>query len=146
LARSDPQFKFLIVALEGGQIQINNLYTGALIYNNCNVEALDIGYEIAQVKFFFSQTKFWIAASCCEGRVAFISRPTVSQGRNFLKFKRCKCSHTRDVLTMDINNENQCVTGSVDNIICFWNSFNGVESKKIVIPDELANLKKGEFI
>jgi hypothetical protein len=78
LARSDPQFKFLIVAIEGGIVQINNLYTGALIYNNSNVEAIDIGYEIAQAKFFFSQTKFWIAASCWEGRVAFISRPTVS--------------------------------------------------------------------
>lgn len=54
LARSDPQFKFLILALEGGQIQINNLYTGALIYNNCNVEALDIGFEIATAKFFYS--------------------------------------------------------------------------------------------
>ena len=47
LVRSDPQLKFLIVALEGGSIQINNLYTGALIYNNCTVEALDIGFEIA---------------------------------------------------------------------------------------------------
>jgi hypothetical protein len=54
LARSDPTFKFLIVALEGGQIQINNLFTGSLIYNNYNVEAVDIGYEIAQAKFFFS--------------------------------------------------------------------------------------------
>jgi WD40 repeat protein len=63
-----------------------------------------------------------------------------------LKYKRCKCSHTRDVVTLDINNENQCVTGSVDNIICFWNSFNGVESKKIEIPEEIASLNKGQFI
>lgn len=78
--------------------------------------------------------------------MAFISRPQVSQGRNFLKFKKCQCSHTRDVLTLDINNENQLVTGSVDNVICFWNSFNGVESKKIVIPESIASLYKGENI
>lgn len=47
MARSDPQFKFLIVALEGGIVQVNNLYTGALIYNNSNVEAIDLGYEVA---------------------------------------------------------------------------------------------------
>jgi hypothetical protein len=35
---------------------------------------------------------------------------------------------------MDINNDNMLVTGSCDNIICFWNSFNGAESKKIKIP------------
>lgn len=78
--------------------------------------------------------------------MAFISRPQVSQGRNFLKYKKCKCSHTRDVLSLDINNENQLVTGSVDNVICFWNSFNGVESKKIVIPESIASLYKGQTL
>jgi len=95
------------------------------------------------MKFFNSQTKFWFAASCWEGRVAFISRPQVSQGRNFLMFKKCLCSHKRDVITLDINFENQLVTGSVDNVICFWNSFNGVESKKIVLPSDIADLQKG---
>jgi len=119
---------------------VNNLNTGALIYNNANVEPIKIDFEIAHMKFFFAQTKFWIAVSCREGRVAFISRPTVSQGRNFLKFKKCKCSHSRDVVTLDINKENQLVTGSVDNVICFWNSFNGVESKKITLPESVASV------
>jgi len=52
----------------------------------------------------------------------------------------------RDVISLDINSENQLVTGSVDNILCFWNSFNGVESKKIVLPEEVANLHRGESI
>ena len=98
------------------------------------------------MKFFNSQTKFWIAASCWEGRVAFITRPQVTQGRNFLKFKKCKCSHKRDVISLDINSENQLVTASMDNIICFWNSFNGVESKKIILPEEIADLTKGQTI
>lgn len=52
----------------------------------------------------------------------------------------------RDVITLDINSENQLVTGSIDNILCFWNSFNGVESKKFVVPDEVADLHKGESL
>ena len=140
LARSDDGKKFLIIALEGGEIQVNNLFTGALIYNNSNVDPIKIDFEIAQMKFFNSQTKFWIAASCWEGRVAFISRPQISQGRNFLLFKKCKCSHLRDVITLDINSENQLVTASVDNLICFWNSFNGVESKKIKVPETIASI------
>lgn len=47
IVRSDEERKFLIVAFEGGEIQINNLYTGALIYNNSNVEPIKIEYEIA---------------------------------------------------------------------------------------------------
>ena len=146
LVRSDADIKFLLVAFEAGEIQVNNLFTGALIYNNSNVKPIKIENEITNMKFFNSQTKFWIAASCWEGRVAFISRPQISQGRDFLMFKKCRCSHMRDVISLDINSENQLVTGSVDNILCFWNSFNGVESKKIVLPEEVANLHRGESI
>ena len=127
-------------------MQVNDLYTGALIYNNATVDPIKIEYEIAQVKFFHSSTQFWIAASCWEGRVAFISRPQVSQGRNRLVCKRCRCSHSRDVITLDINSDNRLVTGSVDNVICFWNSFSGVESKKIKLPEEIASLQRGETI
>jgi len=34
----------------------------------------------------------------------------------------------------------------MDNIICFWNSFNGVESKKIILPEEIADLAKGQTV
>ena len=106
VARSDDENKFLIVAFEGGEIQVNNLFTGALIYNNSAVTPIQIDTEIAQLKFFKSQTKFWIAASCWEGKVAFISRPQESQGLSYLMYKKCKCSHQSDVLTLDINQEN----------------------------------------
>ena len=75
LVKADEALKFLIVTFEAGEIQVNNLFTGALIYNNATVKPIKIDFEIAQIKFFNSQTKFWIAASCWEGRVAFISRP-----------------------------------------------------------------------
>jgi hypothetical protein len=34
----------------------------------------------------------------------------------------------------------------MDNIICFWNSFNGVESKKVHLPEEVASLEKDQSI
>lgn len=133
----------MIVAFEGGEIQVNNLFTGALIYNNSAVTPIQIDTEIAQMKFFKSQTKFWIAASCWEGKVAFISRPQESQGLSYLMFKQCKCSHQSDVITLDINQDNQLVTGSTDNVICLWNSFNAVESKKILVPEDIASAQNG---
>jgi len=38
------------------------------------------------------------------------------------------------------------VTASIDNVICFWNSFSGVESKKIELPTEIADQTKGKCI
>ena len=61
-------------------------------------------------------------------------------------YKKCKCSHQSDVLTLDINQENQLVTGSTDNVICLWNSFNAVESKKIILPDDIASAQSGRSI
>lgn len=113
LAHADEMLKFMVVCFEGGEIQINNLYTGALIYNNYNVDALKLEYEVAKLSFFRAQTKYWIAASCYDGKVAFLTKPVMAQGRSRLpglQFSRsiklvssCKCSHTRDVLSLDIN-------------------------------------------
>lgn len=54
LVKSDEDLKFLIVTFEAGEIQVNNLFSGALIYNNANVKPIKIDYEIAQIKFFNS--------------------------------------------------------------------------------------------
>ena len=118
---------------------MNDLYTGALIYNNYNFEPLLLEQEISGFRFFPTATRYWIAASCSDGRVVFISRPQTSQGRNFLKFKRVRGSHKRDVITLDINSEAnpQLVTGSADNKISFWNCYTGNESKTIQIPEEI---------
>lgn len=125
LAHADEMLKFLAVCFEGGEIQINNLYTGALIYNDYNVPPLKLEYEVAKLSFFRSQTKIWIAAACFDGKVAFLSKPMVSQGRSYLtvlarqreqaidseakhagqKKKKVR-SHQRDVLASDINADN----------------------------------------
>jgi hypothetical protein len=44
----------MLVAFEAGEIQVNNLYTGALIYNNATVKPIKIENEITQMKFFNS--------------------------------------------------------------------------------------------
>jgi orotate phosphoribosyltransferase-like protein len=38
------------------------------------------------------------------------------------------------------------VTASTDNVICFWKSFTGVESKKVVIPDDIVSAEKGNNV
>ena len=50
------------------------------------------------------------------------------------------------MLALDINQENQLVTGSTDNVICIWNSFNGEESKKILVPADIAPAQRGRSI
>jgi len=117
-----------------------------LIYNNSNFEPLRLDCEVGNFKFFSAQTKFWFCAACAEGKVCFMSKPRVSQGRNFLEFRKCISSHSRDVISLDINKENALVTASSDNIICFWKSFTGVESKSIRVPDGIVSLERGKNI
>lgn len=88
------------------------------------------------MKFFVTSSRFWIAASCWEGAVGFITQPMMQHGRSFLQYKKCTSSHERDVISLDINRANQLVTASVDNVICFWDSFNAKESKNFRLPAE----------
>jgi len=50
------------------------------------------------------------------------------------------------VICLDINKENNLVTASADNVICFWKSFAGVESKKVVIPNDIVSVEKGNNV
>ena len=38
------------------------------------------------------------------------------------------------------------VTASIDNIIVFWNSYNGRESKVIFMDRDMASLKEGKSV
>ena len=38
------------------------------------------------------------------------------------------------------------VTASMDNMIIYWNSYNGREAKKIYVPEDMASLKDGNTI
>jgi len=43
-----------VVAFEEGEIQVNDLYSGQLIYNNSNFEPLKLEFEVSNFKFFAS--------------------------------------------------------------------------------------------
>jgi len=47
------------------------------------------------------------------------------------------------VISLDINKENNLVTASADNTICFWKSFAGVESKSVKIPSDIVSVERG---
>ena len=136
----------IVVMLEGGDVQVNQVSTGELLYNNCNVPPLKFEHEVTSIGFFGELTGFWMAAGCTEGEVAFVSKPTSNHGRSYLKFKGCNSSHQRDVISLDINKTNHLVTASPDNLLCFWNSFTGEQFKKFQLPRWMASVETGKYI
>lgn len=46
-----------------------------------------------------------------------------------------------DIISLDISDNNHLVTGSIDNVICFWNSFNGTVTKSLNL--EFVHAEKG---
>ena len=66
----DPDHKNIVVAFEGGKVQVNNLHSGGLVYNEAeNTMILDS--EVSELRFFGDSCNFWFVAACWEGRVAF---------------------------------------------------------------------------
>lgn len=101
---------------------------------------------MANVKFFSVQAGYWFVATCWEGHVAFFSLPQSQKGREFLTCKKVQSYHKRDVTCVDVTRKNNLVTASVDNLICFWNTFNGTITKKVTIPSHIIAPMKGNSI
>ena len=57
------------------------------------------------------------------------------QGGDIIREKKVESRHTRDVLCLDITENNHMATASDDNSIIFWNTYNAKEGKRIQIPD-----------
>jgi len=116
------------------------LHTGELIYNTGNDEKLYTDGEVATITFFRREGKYWFAATCWGGKVSFFSAPTVDKGRCFLTIKHVKSNyHHGDVVCGDTTFKNNFATGSIENVICFWQTYSAVENKVILIPNDLAN-------
>jgi hypothetical protein len=62
----------MAVAFEGGPVQINNLNSGALIFNEAE-RAMILDHEVSELGFFGEGCNFWFVAACWEGRVTFFS-------------------------------------------------------------------------
>lgn len=71
--------------------------------------------------------------TCWEGYVCFFSLPHSQKGREFLTCKKIHTVHRRDVTCVDSTMKNQLVTGSIDNLICFWDAFGSKVTKTITI-------------
>lgn len=86
------------------------------------------------------------SAACWEGKVAFFSQPQIQNGKKFITVTRVKSqSHRRDVTCIDTTFKSHIVTGSIDNVICFWQSFSATENKVIRIPSHLADPKRSQI-
>lgn len=59
------------------------------------------------------------------------------KGGDIIREKKVDSSHRRDVLCLDITENNHMATASDDNSIIFWNTYNAKEGKIIQIPDEM---------
>lgn len=81
----DKDFKHIVVAYESGIVQVNNLHSGQLLYNEAeNMMVLDT--EVSDMRFFPDNCNFWFVAACWEGKVAFFSESQMARGRTFVKF------------------------------------------------------------
>jgi WD40 repeat protein len=67
-------------------------------------------------------------------------------GKEYLQCKRARSEHIRDVNCLDITTDNHMVTGSIDNVICFWQTFDGKIQKSLTIPTELADCNKSYIV
>ena len=57
-------------------MQLNNLYSGAVMFNKSLESMIDIGpQEIANMKFFSESARNWAVATCWDGKVTFIPKP-----------------------------------------------------------------------
>jgi uncharacterized protein YneR len=71
----DPSENNLLVAFQGGCVQIHNIYSGQVLFNKAQEEALELEQEIAKVHFFTARAGYWFVATCWEGYIAFFSLP-----------------------------------------------------------------------
>ena len=60
------------MAFENGYVQLNNIYSGAVLYNKAVENEIDLGQEISDLAFFHKQTNYWVAVTQWDGRVSFL--------------------------------------------------------------------------
>ena len=119
-------------------MQLNNIYSGSVLYNKAHENMIDLGpQEISDLAFFHKQTNYWVAATLWDGKVAFLQRPLKDKGGEIIREKKVDSRHARDVLCLDITEGNHMATASLDNSIIFWNIYNAKEGKRIKIPSEI---------
>ena len=61
--KMDPSGRYLLVAFEGGVIQIHNLCSGEIIFNKLAEESLKLDNEVASLAFMGNTSSFWFIAT-----------------------------------------------------------------------------------
>lgn len=102
--------------------------------------------EVSDLRFFPDNCNFWFVAACWEGKVAFFTESQMARGRTFVKFTQSKGTHQKDVISLDISEENALVTASIDNVISFWNTYVANESKHFKMPRSLVQAENNQNI
>jgi WD40 repeat protein len=69
---ADPTFRFLAVSFEKGLVQLNNLHTGSILFNED--DPMKLGIEVSNMRFFSATNNFWMMTTCWEGQVAFFTK------------------------------------------------------------------------
>lgn len=134
----DPSRKILMVALQGGLVQLHNVNTGMLLYNRSVREQLQIDSDVSNIIWLNDLGHYWFVLTCWEGAVVFVSHPQEANGREFLTCRKVHQGyHKKDIVTIDVVlSKTTIVTGSIDNVLFLWNSYNGASTKKICLPAE----------
>jgi WD40 repeat protein len=102
-AKLEPYKKRLVfVALEGGYLQVNNVYSGAVVYNKSVVDNLSLEHEISDILFFKEGGKQCAGVACWDGFVSFISQPRVSNGVESIGHTTKSSSHIGDIVSVDV--------------------------------------------
>lgn len=128
-------------------MQLNNIYSGGVLYNKAAENMMDLGpQEVSMLAFFQKQTNFWVAATLWDAKVAFLQRPLKAKGGEIIREKKVSCKHSRDVICIDITDNNHMATASVDNTIIFWNTYAAREGKKVEMPLDMACESRGKTI
>ena len=88
----DKELKHIVVAYESGSVQVNNLHSGQLIFNESdNMMVLDS--EVSEFHFFPDNCNYWFVAACWEGRVTFFNESQLAKNRTVIKFTQSRGSH-----------------------------------------------------
>lgn len=140
---ADPAH-LVFIALEKCYLQVNNVYSGALIYNK-SPDTVCFQTEISDIVFFNDQSKQWAGIACWEGAVHFLARPGMSNGVESIKHVQSPSSHKQDIVSLDVTSKNNMVSGSIDNVICFRTAYTGKEKTPIHIPKPPSTDKFDEF-
>ena len=71
----DSESRYLLVAFEGGVVQIHNLYSGEILFNKLLEDSLKLEHEASNIMFLGVRSPFWFMVTCWEGYVNFYSKP-----------------------------------------------------------------------